>query len=169
MRPAAYLLVLGERRALAWVLGSRRMAFSEQRRADAQALQVGDPLFLYATRGCFHNPGRDRGRVIGTASVAGTVRRAAVPVVFGDRSYPYECRIRLHALTPPLTGVELASLVPELHLFPDPHSWSARLRRALVPLDAHDADLIDQRLTGLVQEPRHHVAAYAALAAATQR
>jgi hypothetical protein len=71
MRPAAYLRVLGERRALAWVLGSRRIAFPEQRRADAQALQVDDRLFLYATRGCFHNPGRDLGRVIGTASVAG--------------------------------------------------------------------------------------------------
>jgi hypothetical protein len=54
---ASYLLVIGEREALAWVLRESRTAFPATRRAEVDRLAVGDELFLLTTRGCFHNPG----------------------------------------------------------------------------------------------------------------
>src|SRR6202051_2908697 len=62
-----YLLVIGERDALAWVLTTQRMAVPDYRSREVSALEPGDQLFLYTTRGCFHNPTRDRGRVVGVA------------------------------------------------------------------------------------------------------
>jgi hypothetical protein len=51
-----YLLVIGDAAALAWVLAEQRMAFPASRRSQAMALEVGDELLIYTTRGCFHNP-----------------------------------------------------------------------------------------------------------------
>jgi hypothetical protein len=70
---ADYLLVIGEREASAWILRESRMAFPATRRAEVDQLAVGDRLFLLTTRGCFHNPGRDRTRGIGRATVASPV------------------------------------------------------------------------------------------------
>lgn len=165
----AYLAVLGERSALAWVLRTRTMAFPEHRRSEASKLQVGDRLFLYATRGCFHNPGRDRGRVMGLATVASPTARNDHPVRFGDREFPHECRLTLAGLTAPLTGLALAPLVDRLEAFPDPASWSVRMRRALVPLSAHDATLIDRLLGPLLDPADHHISAYEALVPSIER
>ena len=71
--PQNYLLVIGERAALAWVLAEQQMAFPVLRRSQAMALEVGDELLIYTTRGCFHNPTRDAGRVMALASVATSV------------------------------------------------------------------------------------------------
>jgi hypothetical protein len=65
----AYLMLIAERDALAWVIRSSRAAFPANRSTDAQQLSPGDVLLLYTTRGCYHNPSRDRGRVIGEAEI----------------------------------------------------------------------------------------------------
>ena len=57
------------------------MAFPPHRAASAHALRRGDPLLLYLTRGAFHNPMRDRGRVIGEVTVASQVRDLERPIV----------------------------------------------------------------------------------------
>jgi len=62
---AAYLLVLGDREAIAWVLREQRMAFPRTPRAEVAAAAPGDRLYLYSPRGAWHNPTHDRGRVIG--------------------------------------------------------------------------------------------------------
>jgi hypothetical protein len=115
------------------------MAFSPGRERDAGALQVGDLLLLYATRGCFHNPTRDRGRVIGRATVRKRARTLEEPVTFAGRVFTLGCDIRVRGLAPFGAGVELAPLVKSLASFPDVRSWSARMRRPLVPLAATDA------------------------------
>ncbi|WJK33373.1 hypothetical protein [Solwaraspora sp. WMMA2065] len=46
---AAYLVVLGERAAIRWVLEQQRMAFPATPRAEVAALAAGDRLLLYAT------------------------------------------------------------------------------------------------------------------------
>lgn len=141
--PPAYLLVLGERDALAWVLTTERMAFPEVRARDAAALAPGVRLLLYATRGCFHNPSRDRGRVIGRGRVTTAVEGLDPPVVLAGREFTTGCRIALDALAPFGSGVELAPLVPRLATFPAPSTWSASMRRPLVPLvDADAAHLV---------------------------
>jgi hypothetical protein len=48
-------------------------------------------------------------------------------------------------------GVVLADLVPELEVFPDERSWSARLRQPLVRLPPSDARLIERRLAPLTR------------------
>lgn len=63
----SYLVILGDREAIGWVLREQRMAFPATPRAEVAALASGDRLYLYATRGAWRNPTRDRGRIIATA------------------------------------------------------------------------------------------------------
>jgi hypothetical protein len=155
-----YLLVIGEAVALAWVLAEQRMAFPALRRSQAMALEIGDELLIYTTRGCFHNTTRDAGRVIGIARVATPVRDLAEPVVFGERRYTSGCALDIQGVAALREGVELSSLVTELHVFPDARTWGMRLRRPVVPLDKHDASLLKRHLTALLEPPDRHLAAY---------
>lgn len=144
---SAYLLPIADREPLAWILREQRTAFGEHRARDALALEAGDVLFLYTTRGCFRNPTRDRGRVIGRAVVKAPAKRARRPPSFGDREFPYVVELEIESLAPLRHGLELAPLVPRLkRTFPDPTTWSVRMRRALVSLDARDAALVEREL-----------------------
>jgi hypothetical protein len=142
-----FLLMIADRQPLAWILTDERMAFS--RRSE---LVEDDRLFLYTTRSCFRNPGRDRGRVVGEARVTESVKPLPQPVVFGVRAFPFGCGLRITGLVPRDTGPELRDMVGRLHLFPDPQTWSARLRKVLVALDTHDAALLHNELAPLMQE-----------------
>jgi hypothetical protein len=159
-RPSAYLLILGDRDGLAWVLRNRRMAFTESRAAEVSELRRGDRLFLYTSRGCYHNPTRDRGRVIGEAETTSAPARLDEPVAIGDREFAYACDIGLKSLAPFRDGVVLADLVPRLEVFPDERSWSVRLRRPLLALTAKDARLIDKELVPLTRPVEETVDEY---------
>lgn len=144
---AQYLLVIGDREALGWLLTSQRMAFRDVKRPEVRALTAGDKLFLYTTRGCFGNPTRDRGRVIGS----GVARSAAVeldqPVEVAGRSFPVGCSVEFKMATAWPNGVEMAPLVPELDLFHGVgQHWSFRIRRPLVALTDRDARKISRLL-----------------------
>lgn len=156
----SYLLVIGEAAALEWVLSERRMAFPALRRSQAAALEIGDELLIYTTRGCFHNPTRDAGRVMGLATVKSKAQDLDKPVIFGERRYTSGCDLDVQGVASAHQGVELRSLVPELHVFPDAGSWSVRLRRPLVPLDEHDARLLKRRLSPLLQPLDQHLDSY---------
>jgi hypothetical protein len=156
----SHLLVIGEAAALAWVLAERRMAFSARRRSQAAALEVGDELLVYTTRGCFHKPARDVGRLMGLATVKTGVHDLAEPVVFGERRYTSCCTLDIQGVAPLREGVELRPLVPELHAFPDPKSWSVRLRRPPVPLDEHDAAVLKRHLAPFLEPLDRHLNAY---------
>lgn len=157
---ASYLAVIGEREALAWVLRESRMAFPATRRSEVDRLSVGDELFLLTTRGCFHNPGRDRTRVIGRAVVATPVVPLDPPVELVGRDFPRACDLQLTALAPYLTGIELRRLVPYLDAFPDSTTWSIRLRRALVPLSERDAELLTERMGDVASAPEDWLDGY---------
>jgi hypothetical protein len=159
-RAAAYILVIGERNALAWVLAERRMVFPARTRGQAMLLVPGDSLFLYATRGCFRNPTRDRGRIIGEARVATPVTQLSKAIRFGDRVYPLGCEIDVASLLPRGLGVELASLVDVLRVFPEKSSWSAWMRRTLLPLGDADAGVIRRGLRGVMAPTPETVATY---------
>ena len=142
---SAYLLPIAAREPLRWIVREQRTAFAAHRRREAEGLRAGDRIFLYSTRGCFRNPTRDRGRVFGLAAVTHGARARAggAAVEFGGTAYPIAVALRIDALAPPRHGLELAPLVPRLReTFPDPATWSARMRRALVPLAEADANLI---------------------------
>ena len=116
------------------------------------ALGIGDELLLYTTRGCFHNPTRDRGRVIGVAVVKSDIRELPEPVVFGERRYVTGCNLSIQGLAPFRGGVDLGSKVPELRVFAGRTHWNMSLRRPLVPLDPRDADLLKRELTPHLQQ-----------------
>jgi hypothetical protein len=85
-------------------------------------------------------------RIVGDATVterSGTLR---TPIHFGGREYPIGVRFRIERLAPRSKGVELSPLVSRLASFPDPSTWSARMRRALVPLIPEDAELLSREL-----------------------
>jgi hypothetical protein len=73
-------------------------------------------------------------------------KRLKPQVRFGHREYPVGVRFRIERLAPAREGVELGPLVEDLASFPNPRSWSAVLRRALVPLAEGDGDLIRSKL-----------------------
>ncbi|WP_344102838.1 hypothetical protein [Nocardiopsis rhodophaea] len=147
----AYLMVIGDREALAWVLSTRQTAFPAGRRGQVAQLTAGDELFVYTTRGCFRNPSRDRGRVIASATVTGPVVQDDDPVRFGERSFPLRCPLAITHLAPFGTGLELGEHLNALELFPDPRWWSIRLRRPPVPIGEHDRRYIADRLRTLVR------------------
>lgn len=161
---SAQLLIIGERTALAWVLGEQRMAFPANRRTEAERLRAGDELLLYTTRGTYHNPTRDRGRVIGEATVLASVSELDEPVCFLDREFPIGCPLRVERLAPLREGIELAPLVPDLESFPDPASWSARMRRPLVPLTEADTVRLRHEFEAIARPLEQVLAPYLALA-----
>jgi len=155
---AHYLLVIGDREALGWVLTEQRMAFPDFRRAEVRALAVDDVLFLYTTRGCFGNPTRDRGRVIAIGRVRSAVVELDEPVELANRRFPVGCDIEITEATAFSDGVELAPLVPELDAFTGAHDhWSVRLRRPLLRLTPRDADLLERRLAEHTRHPLDQV------------
>ena len=156
----SYLLVIGDAAPLAWVLAEQRMAFPALRRSQAAALEIGDELFFYTTRECFHNPIRDRDRVMGLALMKSDVRDLAEPVTFGDRRYTSGCALDIQGVAPLHDGVELRPLVPQLHAFPDARTWTIRLRRPPVRLDEHDAALVKRQLNPLLKPLNRQLDAY---------
>ncbi|MFC5747974.1 hypothetical protein [Actinomadura rugatobispora] len=163
----SYLLILGDREAIAWVLGEQRMAFPRTARAEIERLTVGDELLIYATRGAFGNPTRDRGRVIGRAVVRSEVAALEQPVKFGEREFPRGCDLEVEALAPWGSGVELRPLVERLEAFPDTKSWSVRLRRPLLHLPQGDAELIGDALGPLAGALADNLGGYRARAGLT--
>ncbi|MFE2607360.1 hypothetical protein ACFXDI_29295 [Streptomyces mirabilis] len=93
--PSTHLLIIGDRAALSWMVTEQRMAFPAGRSKAARALEEGDEVFLYTTRGCFRNPTRDLGRVIGRALATSSVRVLDEPVVFGERTSTEGCRLEV--------------------------------------------------------------------------
>lgn len=157
---ACFILVLGERNALAWVVREQRMAFAPHRFAAGQRLQAGDHLFLYATRGAFHNPTRDRGRIFGEAEVSIPATVLQTPLELGGRVFTSSCNLQIRSLAPMRQGVELAPLVPQLSVFPDLRSWPVRLRRPLVPISSRDAAVLRAALVGVARDYAGSVGSY---------
>lgn len=148
---ATHLLILGDYEGLRWVLENERMAFPAARRSQLTGVRPNDTFLLYTTRGCFHNPTRDRGRVIGVARVKSQIATLEDPIVINHREFGLSCDISIDFVLPRGDGVILADLVEELAVFPKPHAWSAALRRPLLTLPASDA----RRLTsGLARAHR---------------
>jgi hypothetical protein len=145
-RLASYLLIIGEAEALRWIVANERMAFAAHRTRDASRIATGDRLLLFTTRGCFHNPTRDRSRLVGEAEVTSEVTPLDDPLEIAGREFSSACDLTLLTLAPFRQGVEFVPLVKRLSIFPDERSWPVRLRRTLVPLPAGDADLLRHEL-----------------------
>jgi hypothetical protein len=146
----SYLVILGDHEAISWVLREERMAFPATRRSEVAALASGDRLFLYATRGAWRNPTRDRGRIIATATARSTAQALDAPIAIAGRTFVSGCKLEIDGLTPYPSGLELQPLVEQLSAFPKPEAWSVYLRRALLALPTLDVELLDRHLGSLV-------------------
>lgn len=164
---ANWLLIIGEREGLAWGLWKQRMAFTAPRRNDVRRLIRGDRLFIYTTRGCFHNPTRDRGRIIGEATVMSCVGDLASPIELSGRTFTVACLLRIRELAELGDGVELAPLISRLRTFPAPGSWSARMRQPLLRLADEDAAVIAEPLARVIQPRQSVLGEYLAAASRT--
>jgi hypothetical protein len=149
--PATHLVIISNREALSWVVTQQRMAFPAGRAKAAHAIAEGDEVMLYSTRGCFGNPTRDLGRILGHATVASPVRTLPEPVRFGERAFTEGCTLTVHGLTAFREGLVLRDHVHRLEVFPDPKSWSVRLRRASLPLPPADAEMLRDELGPLLK------------------
>jgi hypothetical protein len=145
-----FVLVIGDRQALGWILTARRMAFPNAHRQEVQSLRPGDELLLYTTRGAFKNPTRDRGRVIGSARATSGVAVLDDPVYFGGRQYPAGCDLELETLVPFGVGINLADCASALDAFKGAGAgWPIRLRRPLLQITEGDASALRGGLTHL--------------------
>lgn len=70
---------------------------------------------------------------------------------FGERRFTEGCRLRIPGLAPFRGGVVLRDLVNDLQAFPDPRTWSVRMRRASLELPERDAALIKRELQPLLK------------------
>jgi hypothetical protein len=159
------LLVLGEAAAVEWVLVEERMAFSESWRTRlAASLGPGDDLLLYTTRSCWHNPTRDRGRIIGVAEVTSPVVTLKQPLKLANRTFTAGCDLVITGLAPFSSGVDLVPLVPRLRSFPNPETWTAWMRRPVVRLLPADSTMLHQQLQPMLGARTAHLLAYIAAA-----
>ncbi|GIE91557.1 hypothetical protein [Actinoplanes regularis] len=156
----SYLVVLGDRRAIGWVLREQRMAFPATPRAEVRTLASGDGLYLYATRGAWGRPTRDRGRVIAYATAKSGVQVLDEPVEIAGRSFYSACDLQIAKVAPYPNGLELQPLVERISAFPKPEAWSAYLRRPLVTLSTEDSVLLDEHIRPLLKSYREAIATY---------
>jgi hypothetical protein len=164
----AHLLILGNREGFRWVLQEQRMAFATCR-PDVNRLASGDVLLIYATRGCFGNPTRDRGRVIGTGKATSDVSRLRRPIRVGNREYRLACDLVIERLAPFGEGAELSALVDHLERFPNKDAWSAVMRRSVLTLPNGDARLLAEAVRPMLKNPREVAADYVDRATAGRR
>jgi hypothetical protein len=83
------------------------------------------------------------------------------PIRFSGREYPIGVDLRIRSLAPLRRGVELAPLVAQLESFPNKKAWSGRLRRALAPTTASDADILAAALAQVSTSYAKTAASYA--------
>ena len=65
----SFLLVISSREELRWILSKQRIALGPSRYKAPDALLQDDKLVCAPPRKCLRNRTRDRGRVIGTATI----------------------------------------------------------------------------------------------------
>jgi hypothetical protein len=114
-------------------------------------LDTGDALYIYTTRGAFHSPTRDRGRVIGRAIADEAVHELDEPFTLGERVFPVGCAITIESLAPQREGVELAPLRQRLGGLPTAvGAYQMALRQPLVRLAPKDSHVLDKVLANVV-------------------
>jgi hypothetical protein len=155
-----YLLVIGEREALAWILRNQRMAFPNGRREAAARLAPGDNLLLLTTRGCYHNPGRDRTLIIGSAVVTSEVVPLDEVTHLAGRDFTTGCELRIDSLARMHDGLDVVRLVDRLDVFAKKHAWAAYLRTTLVPLGPNDQRLVTGELRHVTKRPADVIPGY---------
>ncbi len=163
---ATSLLVISDREPLAWMLRTSSFAIPAGRASSAP--RAGDGLLLYTTRGCYRNPTRDRGLVMGAARVVVAATALAEPVRFGDREFGIGLGLEIDGVCPVHEGVELGGLQGRLDLLPAAGPWSYRVRRTLVRVSDRDEKVIRELLEPMLHPVGDVLAGYEQAARVTR-
>ncbi|SCG36082.1 hypothetical protein GA0070619_0287 [Micromonospora zamorensis] len=157
----SYLAILSEREAIRWVLTNNKLAFtSAASHKEAKALKPMDEMFLYVTRGAWHNPKRHRGQIVGYASATSRQLQFAEPLWIQGRVFLTYVDIRVERLVGLHQGLDLQPLAKELEAFPKPLAWYTYLRRSLLPLTKADATTLRRLIPGYADAPASIYATY---------
>lgn len=135
--------MIGEAEALEWVLREKKMAFRSHVRTSE--LAVGDRVAIYASRGCWHNPTRDRAQLAAVGVIRTSISQGSIDV--GPETMPAWCDLSLTACLPSRQGLEFAPLTPRLSFINNKQAWGASLRRTIVRVPEKDLDLMEKALT----------------------
>jgi hypothetical protein len=162
-RSQSFLLIFGDSEGFAWVLEHERMAFTSERYGLASEVEPGSELLLYTSRGCFGNPTRDRGRVVGLAQARSTLTAKRLHI--GGRRFDFVQDLSITGVCARGDGVDLASRVSSMRTFPSATSWSAHLRKPLLRLDPVDADRLREEVAPLLRRIEEATLEYRHLAA----
>jgi hypothetical protein len=135
---AGWLFVIGDGDSLRWVLGKRRMAFRAH--VKTSHLSPGDATVIYATRGCWHNPTRDRAQILAIGSIASPIRNK--PVGVAGETMPQYCDLVFDVVLPERGGVPFTGLVEQLSLTKGRANWGPLLHRTIVSIGDGDVAAI---------------------------
>lgn len=135
-----WLIVLGDRDAIDWVVANGRMAVSDKVRTLPEP---GERVALYTTRGAYRNPTRDRSQIIGLGRVTGKAVRRDINVA--GKTYAASFPIGIDAITESRQGLPFEPLVEHLTFITTKRTWGGALRRPLVRIPDADFKQIERR------------------------
>jgi len=90
-------------------------------------------------------------------------------IEIAGREYDVVVRLDLHAACPLGEDITLAPRVAQMHSFPEPGAWSARMRKPLMQLDARDARALRHELEPLLRPLDETIDGYRTAAARRRR
>ncbi len=137
-----WVWVFGEIEGLRWVLAHDRMAFPATAAPRLKAMEEGDRVVLYVTRGAFHNSTKDVARLAGLATVLGTPLSGS-PVSIAGRDFTWTVPIRTDVQLPERTGPEVRPLVPRLSFVGNQAAWGQYFRGSPLRVSEEDFQVLE--------------------------
>lgn len=139
LAPSAWLIVLNDGEAIAWVLDNSKMAFKAGVR-HADLVRAGDDFVLYCTVQAFGPKGPKGSRVF----AYGTFESAVAPALnsINGREYESEAGLVHIRSLPSLQGPDIRDFIDRLEFIPNKRHWASHVRSTIVPLGRHDFQLL---------------------------
>ncbi len=136
----AWLIVIGYRAALEWVLDNGRMAFRETVATDTIA--QGDLFAIYATQRALADWKRvpQESRIVALGTIGSKVSADLRTVA--DMPLHKSCDLRIKYRLPLDEGILFRPLIPQLSFIKSKETWAGYLHRTLVPLPDRDFRVI---------------------------
>lgn len=139
---SGWVIVLAEADALRWVLREHKMAFSSGQCRRASAIEPGDQLVLYVTRGAFHSPARDQSHLAGLARVVSPVKVFRRQRIIADRTFSCGCDLELEIALPERRGAPVRPLIQRLSFIKRKEAWGHYFRAGLIRLTSRDLQIL---------------------------
>jgi hypothetical protein len=146
-KPRSHLAVVNDRSALAWIARESCLAFPSTRRREALTIAPGDEIFLYVTRGAYHNPTRDRAQICAAFLAHRSAEALAAPILIAGREFLFLLPVVAQVVAAPRRGADFASMAESMEFIPAGCSWAPFLRRAIFLVPSHDAAVLRRELS----------------------